>query len=62
MSGREIWVNVKTTNVTVDGHVFTVKTDVIKKYGMQKVIDHIREHFANEMINANHKERESKML
>jgi hypothetical protein len=50
-SGREIWINIKTTKITVDGHVFTVKTDAIKQYGMPRVIDHIRQHFRNEMMN-----------
>ena len=45
MFTREIWINVKTTKVTVDGQLFTVRTDVINRHGMQKVVDHIRQHF-----------------
>lgn len=46
MTSNRVWIDIHTTEVTVDGQVFTVKTDAINKYGIDKVIAHIRQHFS----------------
>lgn len=38
----KVWVNLPTTTLTVDGKSFIVKTDAIKQYGKDKIIEHIR--------------------
>jgi hypothetical protein len=40
---QKVWINCHTTPVTVDGRVFIVRTDIINKYGMEKVVEHIRQ-------------------